>query len=170
MSILRILTYPDRRLRLRARPVTHVDESVRALAADMAETMYAAPGIGLAATQVGTPQRVVVIDVSETRDGLQVFVNPEILAAHGEHCTEEGCLSVPEVTDKVVRAQRIRYAALDLDGKRIEGEAEGLFAVCLQHEIEHLDGVLFIDHLSALKRERLRKRAGKHARETGMRP
>lgn len=170
MSILSILTYPDARLRARARPVAQVDEGVRALAADMAETMYAAPGIGLAATQVGVAKRLVVIDVSEARDRLHVLINPEILAAEGEYCGDEGCLSVPDVTDKVVRAERVRYGALDLQGKRFEGEAAGVLAVCLQHEIEHLDGVLFIDHLSALKRERLRKRAGKRVREAGVRP
>lgn len=169
MSILNILTYPDPRLRVRARAVAQVDERIRRLAADMAETMYAAPGIGLAATQVGQPVRVVVVDVSEARDDLRVFVNPQILAAQGEYCAEEGCLSVPDVTDKVVRAAQVRYSALDLVGRTVEDEAQGLLAVCLQHEIEHLDGVLFIDHLSALKRERLRKRAGKRAREVGAR-
>lgn len=169
MSILNILTWPDDRLRRRAQPVKAVDDAVRALAADLAETMYAARGVGLAATQVGVLRRVIAVDVSDTRDALEVLINPRILTADGETRAEEGCLSVPDVTEAVTRAERIRYAALNLDGRPVEREAEGLLAVCVQHEIDHLDGVLFIDHLSALKRQRLNKRAAKMAREVGAR-
>lgn len=169
MSILNILTYPDPRLRRRAHPVAQVDDAVRALARDLGETMYAARGVGLAATQVGVAQRVIAVDVSDTRDALEVLVNPEIIAAEGEVGGEEGCLSVPEYTDEVVRAERIRFRALDLEGRSIERDADGLLAICVQHEIEHLDGILFIDHLSSLKRERLRKRAAKRVRTAGAR-
>lgn len=167
MSILNVLTYPDSRLRQRARPVARVDAAVRALARDLGETMYAARGVGLAATQVGAAQRVIVVDVSDARDALEVLINPRILATEGECRGDEGCLSVPDVTDAVTRAARIRYEALNLDGERVEREADGLLAVCIQHEIDHLDGVLFIDHLSSLKRERLRKWATKRERGAG---
>ena len=165
MSILNILTWPDERLRRKAKPVAVVDDGVRAFAADLAETMYAARGVGLAATQVGDLRRIIAVDVSDTRDALEVLINPRILASDGVARGDEGCLSVPDVTEAVSRAARIRFAALDLDGNPVEREADGLLAVCVQHEVDHLDGVLFIDHLSPLKRQRLGKRAAKIERE-----
>lgn len=162
MSKLNILEYPDPRLRTVARPVTEVGEHERQLAADMLETMYAANGIGLAATQVGENIRMVVMDLSEERNQPRVFINPELSQHHGVQSYEEGCLSVPEYTAEVKRAAVVHIRALDLDGQPIDELADGLLAVCIQHEIDHLDGKLFIDHLSALKRrmvdKRLRKR------------
>jgi len=158
MAKLPILEYPDPRLRIRAEPVTKVDPEIRQLIDDLLETMYAANGIGLAATQVDRQLRVLVIDISESRDDPCCLVNPEIVAAEGRTTSDEGCLSVPEFYDVVERAGRIRVTALDRDGERIELEAEGLLAICIQHEIDHLDGKLFVDYLSEMKRQRLRKR------------
>lgn len=162
MAIRTILHYPDPRLRRKAEPVAEVNDEIRQLIADMAETMYAAPGIGLAAVQIAEPKRVVVIDVSETRDRLQVFINPEILEKHGEQTFEEGCLSVPGIFEEVTRAARVKVRALDRDGRPFELEAEGLLATCIQHEIDHLDGKVFVDYLSPLKQSRIRKKLAKH--------
>jgi len=167
MAILTILEYPDPRLRKVAAPVAAVTAEIRKLVADMAETMYAAPGIGLAATQVDVHKRVIVMDLSETRDQLRVFVNPEILSAEGEAECEEGCLSVPGYYDKVTRAAKVRVRALDQNGTPYEFDAEGLLAVCIQHEIDHLAGRVFVDHLSPLKRARLSARARKKQRLAG---
>src|SRR5210317_1665992 len=143
MAILDILHFPDTRLRNVAKPVAQVDDSVRKLIDDMFETMYEAPGIGLAAIQVNQPRRVIVVDISEERNQPLALVNPEILEKHGEEQMEEGCLSVPGVYEPVQRAERVRVRALDRDGGAIEMEADGLLAVCIQHEIDHLDGKLF---------------------------
>ncbi len=158
MALLNILHYPDPRLRRKATPVATVTDTIRRLVADMAETMYAAPGIGLAAVQVNEPVRVVVIDISEARSELRVFINPEILEKDGEQVMEEGCLSVPGVYDEVTRAAHVKVRALDAEGKPFELEATGLFATCIQHEIDHLDGKVFVDYLSRLKQGRLRKK------------
>jgi len=166
MALRDILHFPDPRLRNRADPVAHVDDSVRQLLDDMLETMYAAPGIGLAATQVNVPLRAITIDISEQADDPLYLVNPEILALEGNVETEEGCLSVPGIYEYVQRAERIRARALDRDGTPFEFEAEGLLAVCVQHEIDHLDGKLFVDYLSQLKRQRIRKKAHKQQRHT----
>jgi peptide deformylase len=165
MAIRDILHYPDPRLRNRAAPVDCVDDAVRQLLDDMLETMYAAPGIGLAAIQVNVPKRVVTIDLSEHGDQPLCLVNPEILERSGSVETEEGCLSVPGIYESVERAEWIRARALDRDGKAFEFEAEGMLAVCVQHEIDHLDGKLFVDHLSQLKRQRIRKKANKALRQ-----
>ncbi len=161
MSLRTILHYPDPRLRRQAQPVTQVDDTVRRLVDDMAETMYAAPGIGLAAIQVNEPKRVIVIDLSESRDQLQVFINPEIVARDGVQTFEEGCLSVPGIYEEVTRAHHIRVRALDRDGRPFELEAEGMLATCIQHEIDHLDGKVFVDYLSRLKQSRIRKKLEK---------
>ena len=166
MALLPILHYPDPRLKKRAESVTEVDESIRRLAADMAETMYAAPGIGLAATQVDVHKRVIVIDVTEDRSGLTVLINPEILEKDGECVSEEGCLSVPGIYDKVTRAERVKVRALNLEGETVEFEAEGLLAVCIQHEIDHLDGKVFVEYLSPLKQSRIKAKLVKRARMT----
>jgi len=166
MAILDILHFPDPRLRNRARAVETVDDSVRQLVKDMFETMYEAPGIGLAATQVNVAKRVIVIDVSEVRDQPLALINPEVIAAEGTEEMEEGCLSVPGVFDKVRRAERVRVRALNPDGQAFELAADGLLAVCIQHEIDHLDGKLFVDYLSGLKRQRIRKRLEKEAKTT----
>ena len=165
MALLDILHYPDARLHTVAKPVKEVDARIRKLVDDMAETMYAAPGIGLAATQVNVHERVVVIDISETHDALRVFINPEIVASSGTEESEEGCLSVPGVFDKVKRAERVTVRALDRDGKPFELEADGLLAVCIQHELDHLKGKVFVDYLSNLKRNRIRAKLAKQARE-----
>ena len=165
MALLTILHYPDPRLRIKAEPVKAVTDAHRRLISDMLETMYAAPGIGLAATQVGVNQRVIVVDVSENGDHPQAFINPEILSKEGTEVMEEGCLSVPGVFEQVERAERIRFQALGPDGKPLESDADGLLAVCIQHEIDHLDGRLFVDYLSDLKRKRIRKRIEKEERE-----
>jgi peptide deformylase len=165
MALLPILEFPDPRLRTRAQPVTHVDDSVRKLIDDMFETMYAAPGIGLAATQVNVHKRVIVIDISESRDQPVVLINPEILSREGVEEMEEGCLSVPGIYDKVSRAERIGVRTLDRQGKQIEFDADGLLAVCIQHEMDHLDGKLFVDYLSELKRTRIRKKLEKDRRD-----
>jgi peptide deformylase len=165
MALLPILEFPDPRLRTRAQPVTRVDDSIRTLIDDMFQTMYAAPGIGLAATQVNVHKRVIVIDVSESHDQPVVLINPEIVASEGMEEMEEGCLSVPGIYDKVKRAERIRVRTLDRQGKQIEFEAEALLAVCIQHEMDHLDGKLFVDYLSELKRTRIRKKLEKERRD-----
>ncbi len=165
MATLDILQYPDMRLHTVAKPVAAVDDRIRAVVDDMAETMYAAPGIGLAATQVDVHERVIVIDISETHDQLRVFINPEILAQSGTEENEEGCLSVPGIFDKVTRAERITVRALGRDGKPFELETDGLLAVCIQHEMDHLMGKVFVDYLSVLKRNRIRAKLLKQARE-----
>lgn len=167
MALLTILEYPDPRLRKVAAPVAALTPEIQRLVRDMAETMYAAPGIGLAATQVDVHKRVIVMDVSETRDELLVFINPELLRAEGEAECEEGCLSVPGYYDKVKRAARVRVRAQNERGEVIELDAEGLLAVCLQHEMEHLVGKVFVDHLSPLKRARLAARQRKKQRLAG---
>lgn len=164
MAILDILHFPDPRLRTVAQPVTEVDASLRQLIDDMLETMYAAPGIGLAATQVNIDKRVVVIDVSEEKEQPLCLINPEVLELSGIEEMEEGCLSVPGFYETVQRAERVRVRALDRDGNPLELEADGLLAVCIQHEIDHLDGKLFVDYLSQLKRTRIRKKLEKHQR------
>jgi peptide deformylase len=165
MAKLDILHYPDARLHTIAKPVAAVDARIRQLVDDMAETMYAAPGIGLAATQVNVHERVIVIDISETHDELRVFINPELVAQSGTEESEEGCLSVPGIFDKVTRAERVTVRALDRDGKPFELEADGLLAVCIQHEMDHLVGRVFVDYLSSLKRNRIRSKLLKQARE-----
>jgi len=167
MALLTILEYPDPRLRTRAVPVTQFDAALSRLIDDMFETMYAAPGIGLAASQVDVHQRLIVMDLSENRDEPRVFINPEILARDGGGVTEEGCLSVPGIFDKVERAQHVRVRAQDRHGATFERELDGLVAVCLQHEIDHLEGKLFVDYLSGLKRERIRKKLDKERRARG---
>lgn len=165
MAKLDILHYPDTRLHTVAKPVQTVDERIRRLIDDMKETMYDAPGIGLAATQVDVHERLLVMDISETRNDFRVFINPEIVAESGRAENEEGCLSVPGVYDKVTRAEWIKVRALDHTGKAFELEAEGLLAVCIQHEIDHLMGKVFVDYLSPLKRKRIKSKLLKQARE-----
>jgi len=167
MAVLNILEYPDPRLRKIAAPVGEVTPEIQKLVSDLADTMYAAPGVGLAATQVDVHKRVIVIDVSEARDHLQVFINPEIITEEGEAESEEGCLSVPGYYDKVTRAAKIKARAQNERGAVFEIEAEGLLAVCIQHEIEHLIGKVFVDHLSPLKRARLSARLRKKQRLAG---
>jgi peptide deformylase len=166
MSLLSILNYPDERLHTIAAPVEKVDEEVKALVRDMAETMYAAPGIGLAATQVDVHRRVIVIDISEARNDLLVLVNPEIVWREGSQEYEEGCLSVPGVYEYVERSQRIRVRALDAQGHSFERDVEGLLAVCIQHEMDHLEGKVFVEYLSRLKQTRIRARMLKQQRKT----
>lgn len=166
MALLPILRYPDERLRTVAAPVAKVDDDIRRLARDMAETMYEAPGIGLAATQVNVHRQVIVIDVSEARDQLLVLVNPRILRADGMQEGEEGCLSVPGVYDAVTRAERVTVQFQDLDGASVTLDAEGLLAVCIQHEIDHLQGKVFVDYLSRLKQARIKAKLAKKARIT----
>lgn len=166
MALLPILRYPDPRLYKKAARVESVTADIRKLVADMAETMYAAPGIGLAATQVDVHKRVIVIDISEHKDDLRAFINPEILWREGEQEGEEGCLSVPGIYDTVTRAERVRVRALGLDGAPFELEAEGLLAVCVQHEIDHLEGKVFVDYLSRLKQSRIKAKLAKQARIT----
>ncbi|MBK6632254.1 MAG: peptide deformylase [Betaproteobacteria bacterium] len=166
MALLPILRYPDPRLHKKATSVSQVDDSVRKLIADMAETMYEAPGIGLAATQVDVHKRVIVIDVSEDKSTLLAFINPEILERSGEQACEEGCLSVPGIYEKVIRSERVKVRALDLQGKPFTLQAEGLLAVCVQHEIDHLEGKVFVEHLSQLKQGRIKAKLAKQARIT----
>ncbi len=166
MAILEILHYPDPRLRNKAKPVEKVDDDIRQLVDDMFETMYEAPGIGLAATQANVSRRVIVIDVSDEKNAPLCLINPEIVAREGEEESEEGCLSVPGVYDSVTRSERVRVNALDRDGQSIELQADGLLAVCIQHEIDHLDGKLFVDYLSNLKRQRIRKKLEKESRHS----
>ncbi|MEW8535369.1 MAG: peptide deformylase [Candidatus Thiodiazotropha endolucinida] len=165
MAILDILHFPDPRLRNKAKPVAQVDDSIRRLIDDMLETMYQAPGIGLAATQVNVANRVVVIDLSEEKNQPLCLVNPEIIEKDGEEQMEEGCLSVPGAYEMVKRANLIRVRALGRDGAAFEMEAEGLLAVCIQHELDHLEGKLFVDYLSSLKRQRIRKKLEKESRQ-----
>jgi peptide deformylase len=164
MALLPILHYPDPRLHKVASKVRVVDDRIRKLVRDMAETMYAAPGIGLAATQVDVHERVLIIDISDARDELQAFINPEIIEASGECETEEGCLSVPGVYDLIRRAERVKVRALNLQGKPFTLEADGLLGVCIQHEIDHLDGKVFVDYLSRLKQQRIAARMKKQQR------
>jgi len=161
MALLHILRYPDERLHTVASRVQQVDDKIRQLIKDMAETMYAAPGVGLAATQVDVHKRVIVIDVSETRDQLKAFINPELVATNGESDFEEGCLSVPGIFEKVRRAERITVRALDTEGKPFTLEADGLLAVCIQHEMDHLEGKVFVEYLSRLKQQRILKKLKK---------
>ena len=161
MAVRAILRYPDPRLHQVAAPVSQVDDKIRKLIKDMADTMYAAPGVGLAATQVDVHVRVIVIDISDTHDQLRVFVNPEIIAASGEANQEEGCLSVPGVYDKVARAERVTVRALDAEGRGFTLEADGLLAVCIQHEMDHLEGRVFVEKLSRLKQNRILARLKK---------
>jgi peptide deformylase len=171
MALRDIIVLPDKRLRLVSKPVARITEDIRTLVADMFETMYKAPGIGLAAIQVGVPQRLVTMDLSkrETEAQPKVFINPEILWSSEETSPyEEGCLSIPDIHEDVERPARVRIRYLDLDGKPHEEEADGLFATCIQHEVDHLNGVLFIDHISKLKRDRIIKKfikAAKRAEE-----
>ncbi|MBV8210735.1 MAG: peptide deformylase [Burkholderiaceae bacterium] len=170
MSQLAILEYPDPRLRKIARPVTIFDDRLRKLVSDMAETMYSAPGVGLAATQVDVHERIIVIDVSEAKDALHVFINPELLSASEEtiEC-EEGCLSVPGVYETVRRPAKVRVRAMDEHGRPFERDCSDMLAVCVQHEMDHLEGRVFVEYLSALKQMRIRTRMRKrHARQTAL--
>ncbi len=167
MAILTILEFPDSRLRKVAEPVTEVDAALRNLATDMLETMYGAPGVGLAATQVNVHRRLVVIDVSDARDQPLVLINPEIAVLDDTpRDYDEGCLSVPGFYEKVARPERIRVQALDLDGNPFTLEPDGLLSICIQHEVDHLDGKLFVDYLSPLKRQRIRQKLAKLQRAT----
>ncbi len=166
MALLPILRYPDPRLHTRATQVAEVNDEIRKLVNDMAETMYEAPGIGLAATQVDVHKRVVVIDVSEDKSGLLALINPEIISRSGEQVCEEGCLSVPGIYDKVSRAEQVRVRALNPKGETIEFDADGLLAVCVQHELDHLDGKVFVEYLSQLKQTRIKGKLAKKARIT----
>ncbi|CAG0124999.1 Peptide deformylase 1 [Rhodocyclaceae bacterium] len=166
MAILKILQYPDERLHTIAKPVHEVNSSIRNLVRNMAETMYAAPGVGLAATQVDVHQQVIVIDISETHDHLVVLINPKIIASSGEIKREEGCLSVPGVYEDVCRAERVTVRALNTQGEHFTLEADGLLATCVQHEMDHLKGKVFVEYLSQLKQSRIRAKIKKHRRET----
>jgi peptide deformylase len=165
MAKLEILHFPDERLRQSAKPVKEVNDSIRQLVSDMFETMYEAPGIGLAAVQVNVLKRVIVIDITEDHSQPLVFINPEIFEKEGEETMDEGCLSVPGFYEEVTRAEEIRVRALNQHGESFEMHAEGLLAVCIQHEIDHLDGKLFVDYLSGLKRMRIRKKLEKQSRQ-----
>lgn len=166
MALLPILHYPDSRLHKKAKPVAVVDDRIRKIVRDMAETMYDAPGVGLAATQVDVHERIVVIDVSEDGNELRVLINPEITwKSEALKSYEEGCLSVPGIYDDVERAQRIRFRAQDIDGKTYEEEADGLLAVCVQHELDHLEGKVFVEYLSNLKQNRIKTKLKKAERE-----
>jgi len=166
MALLPILQYPDPRLRKKAAPVAEVDDEIRKLVLDMADTMYAAPGIGLAATQVDVHRQVIVIDISESKDQLLVLINPEIVESRGKIECEEGCLSVPGVFESVTRAEWIRLRALDRGGKSFELQASDLLAVCIQHEMDHLVGKIFVEYLSRLKQDRIVKKLRKMERVT----
>jgi peptide deformylase len=166
MALLNILRYPDARLHKLAVPVTVFDEALKRLVADMAETMYAAPGIGLAATQVDVHKQLIVLDVSERRDSLVVLINPEILDASGVSDIEEGCLSVPGIYDTLERAERVKVRAFDQNGNPFTLEAQGLLAVCIQHEMDHLKGKVFVESLSQLKQQRIRARLAKQLRKS----
>ena len=166
MSLLPILRYPDPRLHKKAVPVTHVDDTIRKLAADMAETMYEAPGIGLAATQVDQHIRLIVIDASDDKSQLLTLINPEILERSGDCESEEGCLSVPGIYETVKRSGHVRVRALGLDGEPFELEADDLLAVCIQHEMDHLEGKVFVEYLSQLKQTRIKSKLTKQARNT----
>jgi peptide deformylase len=164
MPLLPILQYPDPRLHTVASPVTRVDDRIRRLLKDMADTMYAAPGVGLAATQVDVHRRVIIVDISETHDQLKVFINPEIIARSGASDCAEGCLSVPGIFEKVQRAERIKVRALDAHGRPFELDAEALLAVCIQHEMDHLEGKVFVEYLSRLKQQRILSKLRKQQR------
>lgn len=166
MAILNIIHYPDERLHTVATPVVEVNEQICCLAADMAETMYAAPGVGLAATQVNVHKQIIVVDISEERNCLQVFINPEIIASEGETEHEEGCLSVPGIYENITRAERITVKALDVEGNYFTLKTDGLLAICIQHEIDHLKGKVFVEYLSRLKLNRIRLKMIKLMRET----
>jgi len=166
MALLPIIHYPDPRLHKIASPVTAIDAQIRTLARDMAQTMYAAPGVGLAATQVDVHKQLIVIDVSETHDQLLVLINPKIQESRGTADCEEGCLSLPGIFEKVTRAQWIRVEALGLDGKTFELEAQGLLSVCIQHEMDHLKGKVFVEYLSELKQKRIIGKLKKQQRRT----
>ncbi|WKX26709.1 peptide deformylase [Tatumella ptyseos] len=165
MSVLQVLHYPDERLRKVAKPVAQVTNDIKQIVDDMFETMYAEEGIGLAATQVDIHQRIIVIDVSEERNERLVLINPEILTKCGETGIEEGCLSIPEQRALVPRAEKVSIRALNREGEQFELDADGLLAICIQHEIDHLEGKLFIDYLSPLKRQRIRQKLEKLARQ-----
>ena len=167
MAILSILQYPDPRLKKVAAPVERVDDDVRTLVHNMAETMYDAPGVGLAATQVDVHKQIIVIDTSPTRNQLNVFINPQIVESEGISDLEEGCLSVPGIYDKVARANRIRVRALNIEGEPFDLEADGMLAVCIQHEMDHLQGKVFVEYLSRLKRTRILSRLRKLERKSG---
>ena len=161
MSVLEILTYPDPILRNRGDPVETIDEKIRKLVQDMTETMYAAPGIGLAAPQIGESLRVITVDIARNGEGLIVMINPEIISSEGEYVDEEGCLSVPDFKESIRRKQKIVVAGLDIDGKNIQLTAEGLLAAAFQHEIDHLNGILIIDKVSRLKKDAFKKKLQK---------
>jgi len=164
MPLLPVLQYPDPRLHTVASPVARVDDKVRRLLKDMADTMYAAPGVGLAATQVDVHRRVIIVDISETHDQLKVFINPQIIARSGASDYAEGCLSVPGIFEKVQRAERIRVRSLDAHGRPFELDAEALLAVCIQHEMDHLEGKVFVEYLSRLKQQRILSKLRKQQR------
>lgn len=164
MALLPILQYPDPRLHTVAAPITRVNDEIRRLLKDMADTMYAAPGVGLAATQVDVHRRAIIVDVSEAHDQLNVFINPEIVARSGTAECAEGCLSVPGIFEKVPRAARITVQALDAHGMPFKLEADGLLAVCIQHEIDHLEGKVFVEYLSRLKQQRILAKLRKQQR------
>jgi peptide deformylase len=166
MAILPIIRYPDPRLHKVAKPVAVVDDEIRRLAKNMAETMYAAPGVGLAATQVDVHKQLIVIDLSETRDQLLVLINPQILDSRGQSDCEEGCLSVPGIFEKIARAEWVKVRALNLDGKFFTIEATGLLSVCIQHEMDHLKGKVFVEYLSRLKQTRILRKLKKQLRQT----
>jgi peptide deformylase len=161
MALLDILHFPDPRLRKKAEPIAEVNDAIRQLADDMLETMYQAPGIGLAATQVNVQKRLIVIDISEDQDDPLVLINPEVIEKHGEREYQEGCLSVPEAYELVTRADTVKIKAIDRDGEEFELDADDLLATCIQHELDHLDGKLFVDYLSNLKKQRIKKRLEK---------
>ncbi|MFI4906016.1 MAG: peptide deformylase [Steroidobacteraceae bacterium] len=165
MALLPILEFPDPRLRTRAQPVQQFDAALKQLIADMLQTMYTAPGIGLAATQVNVHRQLLVMDVSSEKNRPEVYINPEIVTRDGVEVSEEGCLSVPNIFEEIERAARVRVRAQDADGRPLERELDGLAAVCLQHEMDHLAGKLFVDYLSGLKRERIRRKLEKERRE-----
>ena len=165
MAILNILHFPDPKLRKKATPISEVTDEIRQLADNMLETMYEAPGIGLAANQVDVQKRIIVVDISEDRSEPFVLINPEVIKKQGEREYEEGCLSVPEAYESVIRADTIRVKAINREGEAMEFDAEGLLATCIQHEIDHLDGKLFVDYLSNLKRQRIKKRLEKHQKQ-----
>ncbi len=169
MTILAILHYPDPRLHTIAKPVTEVNEAIRQLIDDMAETMYDAPGIGLAATQINQHIQLILVDISKDKSQLQVFINPKITKKSGEQEFDEGCLSVPNIYESVTRAEKITVEALDRNGKKFKLDADGLLAVCVQHEMDHLLGKVFVEYLSPLKRNRIKTKMLKLAREHGER-
>jgi peptide deformylase len=166
MAQLKVLHFPDPKLRTQAKPVKQIDNTIRKLVADMFETMYAAPGIGLAATQVNIHQQIIVIDLTKEQNQPLCLINPKILSQEGSQCTEEGCLSVPEIFEEIKRAERITVQALNEKGESFTLTTEGLLAVCIQHEMDHLKGKLFVDYLSSLKRQRIRKKLSKQQRSS----